>query len=314
MLTALSAISLRFPDEIQAAPVNHMHTTAAVSYIYEADTGNITELGNRYRDKIERDFMQKGYKVKVRRDIVIIMEDLETFGTGNYEAEFWEKAGAEVVVCGSYTVIKSLKPDIKDRIEVNVKAVRRSDASLEEAYAINENLNYGWKNLAKKIHGNIHTENFEKTVAKDSKTCPELSASLDRDPAIYIPGEKATLFIKSEKNTHVYIFNIAADNSVTLIYPNMLMPDQALQSNTLVFPPERLAHRVKMELHPLVAGESCQESFKIIASKNKMDFSFLPVPVNRIYKGAQAGDIRQVNKALDKYKEFNTALVHYRVN
>jgi hypothetical protein len=304
--------------EIWTEPTKQSHTTAAVTYIYEAATGNITELGNRYRDKIEQVFRQKGYEVKARRDLPVLLEDLELFGTKNDKMQLWEQASAEVLVCGSYTVIKSREPGVNDKIEVHVKAFRTADTTLVEAYTIEEELNYGWLSLAAKIHSNIHKRNFETasgTLAQSDKSrdVPKLRVSLDRDPALYLPGESAEILIESEKGAHVYIFNIAADNTVSLLYPNELMPELPLASETFVFPPKNFSGQVSLVLSPLIAGEPCREAFKVIASGNKMDFSFLPIPVNRIYKGAKAGEIRQLNKKLDEYKDFSALTVHYWV-
>lgn len=257
--------------------------TAAVSYIYEAATGNITELGNRYRDRIERDFKEQGYQVKARRDMVILLEDAESFGSGTEESEIWERAGVDVVVCGSYTVNRGTDSEEKAVATVNVKAYRKQTADLVEAYKIEETLEPGWVRLAAKVHGNVHKKNFETIVGTGGGSAPDLEAELDRDPACYPPGTAARISVKSEEGAHIYIFNIAADNTVSLLYPNQLMPNQPIASRRFVFPPESLSGLVRLVLYPLRPNESCREAFKVVASGDAMDFSFLPVSMNRIY-------------------------------
>ena len=262
--------------------------------------------------RIERDFKEQGYQVKARRDMVILLEDAESFGTGTKESEIWERAGVDVVVCGSYSVNRGTDSDEKAVVTVNVKAYRKQTADLVEAYVIEETLEPGWIRLAAKVHGNVHKKNFETVVGTGSNT-PDLEAELDRDPACYPPNTPARIFVETEEGVHVYIFNIAADNTVSLLYPNQLMPDQPLASDHFAFPPQSLSERVKLLLSPLKPDESCREAFKIIASEEKMDFSFLPIPMNRIYKGSEGGKIKQLTNTLEEYDNFSTATLTYWV-
>ena len=287
-------------------------TTCAVSYIYEAETGNINELGNYYRDMVEKQFRKKGYQVKARRDIVLLIDDAETFGSKTGEDRIWKDASADIVVCGSYQIIK---PEIKNRkakIRVSVKAFSSKGADLVESYTIEETLDKGWQRLAAAIHGNVFKQKFEHVTGTGSSG-PPLKAELDRKPACYNSGDSATISIKSHQGAHIYIFNIAADNTVTLLYPNKLLEDQPLTSDKLKFPPEILSDKLRLVLYPLEKEGTSRESFKIIASDEKMDFSFLPVPFNRVYQGISGTRIKKLDKVLKSYNNFSEKTLTYFV-
>ncbi len=292
------------------APKNKI--TCAVSYIYEAETGNINELGNRYRDRIEKQFKKKGYHVKARKDIVLLIDDIETFGNKTTEDKIWKDASADIVVCGNYHIIKPESKSQKYKIRVTVKAFSSKGAELVEAYTIEEKLDKGWQRTASTIHGNAFKQNFEQ-IAGTGSNRPALKAELDRKPACYRSGDSARILIESQQGIHIYIFNIAADNTVTLLYPNKLIQDQPLTSNKFVFPPQILSDRLNLVLYPLEKSDTSRESFKIIASDKKMDFSFLPVPFNRVYQGAGGIQIIKLKNALKQYNNFSEKTLTYFV-
>ncbi len=293
-------------------PVSKEIKTCAVSYIYEAETGNINELGNRYRDMIEKQFKKKGYLVKARKDIVLLIDDVEIFGNKTTEDKIWDNASADIVVCGNYHIIKSENKSQKDKITVSVKAYTSKGADLVEAYTIKEKLYKGWQRAASTIHGNAFKQDFEQ-VAGTGSNRPALKAELDRKPACYRSGDSATILINSQQGTHIYIFNIAADNTVTLLYPNKLVQDQPLTSDLFVFPPKNLSDKLNLVLYPLEKADTSRESFKIIASDKKMDFSFLPIPFNRVYQGASGIQINQLKNALKQYNNFSEETLTYYV-
>jgi hypothetical protein len=67
-------------------------------------------------------------------------------------------------------------------------------------------------------------------------------------------------------------------------------------------------------LTSLKQEEPCKEAFKIIASKDALDFSFLPVPENRIYSGARGGEIQRVSKVLEKADGWSEVVLGYWVS
>jgi len=188
----------------------------AVSTIYDALNGDITNLGNRWRGKIENILAQRGITVKARKDIIFLIDEAETFENGVDENKIWQEAGADIIIRGAYTI---------------------------------------------------------------------LSPSYDEN-------------------------NIK--RTVSLLYPNKYMKNKPLSSKYFRFPPLK-GEINQLELYPLEHGKICRESFKIIASKEKLDFSFLPFPEGIIYAGAKGGDINKMIKLLKQHTGFNEALLTYWV-
>jgi len=84
----------------------------------------------------------------------------------------------------------------------------------------------------------------------DGSSGPRLTARLDRNPPCYPAGAEVTLQIGAEAGAYLYILNIAADNTVTLNYPNRYLPDRALAGGDFRFPPADLP-QLKLLLYPL---------------------------------------------------------------
>jgi len=223
--------------------------TAAVSYIPERETGDVTALGNLWRDRIEKILAQRGVVVKARRDITALIEDMETFGAGKEEQDVWEAAGADVLVCGNYTLFKAENGKGPGNIRVVAKAYRGS--VLVDAEEFMEPLDPSWTGLAAKIFGNVHQEKFE-VVSSGTTSEPvlELDVTLNRKNNCFAPGEKAKLHVRTRPGTHLYIFNLTADGNVTLIYPNKWMVDRPLAFGDFVFPPPGQARYGAAPLSP----------------------------------------------------------------
>lgn len=298
---------------------------AAVSFISEASTGDITALGNRWRDRIETSLAEKGVIVKARRDITVLIDDIESFGRSGSEKEIWEEAGADIIVCGSYTIFDDTQGSgtmLSSKsgghvIKIIVKAYRISDSSLISSREINEKLDPDWAALASKIVGNIHQESLAIVSSNLSKNgLPRLSATLDRNPSCYPAGSNASITISTEPGIYLYIFNLAADQTVTILYPNRFMQNNPLVSGEVIFPPpnaDSANKSMELVLYPLEQDKLCRESFKIVTSREKLDFSFLPVPENKIFAGAGGGDIGKMTKVLKANNNFSEVLLTYFV-
>jgi len=287
---------------------------AGVSYIYEAKTGNITELGNLWRDRIEKALRDHGVKVKARRDIVTLIDDAESHGLGKAEKEIWQQAGAEVIVCGNYRVLHAGGSKAKDTISLHFKAFRVADSTLLKTVIWEENLERSWPSLASAVRGHAFHRKMETVTDEKGKgSKPNLSARLDRDPPCYPPETPATVHVFSEPGVHLYLLGLAADRTVTLLYPNSKLPDQPLTSGKFDFPPKALGRDLQLVFRPLKEGEPCQESIKVVASRTPLDFSFLPVPENRIYIGAEGGDIKRMLEVLQRAGNWQEVVLNYIV-
>jgi hypothetical protein len=285
---------------------------AAVSYIPEAATGDITGLGNLWRDRIEKILSDRGVVIRARKDMVALIDDMETFGAGRGEQTLWENADADVVVCGNYTILMPQAAKDPHKIRVVAKAYDVRDARLISAQEFVENLDASWVALAAKIYGNVHQEKL--AVVSPEKSAAgkyRLTAGLNRKNNCYAPGQSAKIHIETEPGHHVYIFNLTADNNISLLYPNRWLPDQPLDTGRLVFPPSG-SHVTDLLLYPLADGRTCKESFKIISSPDRLDFSFLPVPENQVFAGANGKDIDRVTRILQTHGDYSeTSLTYY---
>ncbi len=288
--------------------------SAAVTYIPEAESGNITELGNQWRDRIESILAARGIRVKARKDLYTLMEDLESHSARHDEDSVWKKTKADILVCGNYTIIPPKTKISPYRIRVMAKAYNVDSATLVGSEEFIESLDGSWLSLANSVKGNVHQENF-KTITSPGTiiTKPRLSAALNKTTACFTPGEEAGLTIDSEKGVFLYIFNLTADGSVSLLYPNRWMGNEPTPSSRFVFP-GRSNKLFELILYPLTQNETCTESFKIVASRSKLDFSFLPVPVNRMFIGAAGGDINKMADTLKRSTGFSETVLPYSID
>lgn len=289
--------------------------TAAVSLVYEGCSGDVTVLGDRWRDRIEAALRDGRVPVKARKDIGFLIDDAEIYGMDIEERSIWKRAGADVLVCGSYAVrYKTLQGHQTPELALTVKALLIADGSLLETLSWREPLTEGWAMEAASIKGNVFHARVEAIVdSRPSGHRPALVARLDRSRPCYPTAASATLDIETDPGCHVYILNLAADHSVTLLYPNSRLKDQPLPSGRLDFPPAALRGEMSLLLYPLRHGQTSHESFKIIASRLPIDFSFLPVPENAIYAGAKGGDIKQVLRALQQAEGWSETVLDYWV-
>ncbi|MCK5542687.1 MAG: DUF4384 domain-containing protein [Desulfobacterales bacterium] len=296
-------------------PAIDKDASVAVSYISEASSGDITALGNLWRERIEKSLTDNGIRVKARKDITIIIDDLESFGPGlnnNIESDLWEKAGADVIVTGSYTILN--KKYTNPSIRVIVKALDIKQSRVIGVEEFEEKLDASWVNLESNILGNVYQKQLENVVSPyQTNDLPKLEARLDKKKACYKSGESARIFVKTEPGVFLYIFNLAADQSATLLYPNKWFENKPLTSGAFVFPPDKYLDSMKIVLYPLEENKPCKESFKIVASKQKIDFSFIPVPENQIYIAAKAGSIKRITNELKKNKAFKDVVLSYYV-
>jgi len=280
------------------------HEAVAVSWIYDGSTGDITALGNSWRDRLESALKNSSVTVKARKDLGLIIDDLTTYSKETSESTIWSTSGADVIVVGEYRI------NVQDnRIILNIKALRKN-ASLAATLHWSEELPRNWSKLAAQIKGNIYHKEIS-SITSPSADRPHLTARLNRDPACYPSGSRATIHISSEPGVHIYVLNLAADNSVSLLYPNSLMRDQPIPSGGFTFPPKAFADDLQLLIAPLRPGTTCQESFKIVASREKINFSFLPVPENELFLGARGGNMKKVLTELKKKRHWNETNLNY---
>lgn len=299
----------------QLAPVVeriHPDQSVAVTWISDAETYDITALGNLWRDRIEKVFSDAHIRVKGRRDLTVVLEDIESFGLRDAEKAILEKAGADIVVTGNYRVIAGQEESAV--IKLMVKALCIETAEVIGAAEWIEPLAPDWPQLAARRMGNVYQKKID-TITSPALAVskPVLRARLDRSSACYAPGDTGTIHVETEPGVYLYLLNLTADGTVSLLYPNRLCPFGRLPESPFVFPPEDCREDFDLVFYPFREGEATRESVKVIASRRPFDFSFLPAPVNQVFLGAEGGDIRKVYNVLDKAKDWSDEHLTYTV-
>ena len=286
---------------------------AAVSTIHEEKSGDITALGDRWRTRVEASLSDRGVVVKSRKDLGVIQDEIEMFGSGR--RNILDHAGADVVVSGTYAIEYSPgESGNKPMIRLVIKAQRVTDGTVVKTVICREDLFPGWEQQASLKKGNIYHRGIE-AIAPDlrSRNRPKIKARLDRKPACYLPGMPAVIAVETEPGVYLYILGVAADHTVSLFYPNRRMSGHPLPSGNFRFPPLALAGDVQLVFYPLKEDELCHESIKVIASRKPIDFSFLPVPEDQVYAGASGGDMKKVLEALRAATDWDEVVLSYWV-
>ncbi len=92
----------------------------------------------------------------------------------------------------------------------------------------------------------------------------KLEANLDRN--VYKEGDPLVIDVRTSKDSYLYVFNIAPDQSVSVLLPNKNLKDNFVKKSTLVqVPPKKSGVTYRATLLP--EQESFQEIIKIIAIK-----------------------------------------------
>lgn len=287
--------------------------TAAVSWIYDVENGNITALGNIWRDRVELALKDHDIRIKGRRDVGFLIDDIESFGTGRAEEKIWEKAGADILVSGNYRIISGNGESGK--IVLHVKAFRIEEADLIESCEWEENLGPDWRSLESNIVGNAYHKTLQTITSPEAiNKQPSLSARLNASNASYLPGEKGRIHIQTDPGAYLYLFNLSEDNTVTLLYPNKFCQNSPVAGNTFVFP-EDCSEDKKLELsfYPLIPGKTCRESVIVVASAQKLDFSSIPFQSNEEYQWVAGKDIKGLYNILRQSDCWKKVSLEYTV-
>ncbi len=283
--------------------------SVAVSVIHDRETGDVTALSEGWREQLEGELARRGVTIKARHDLAALVREAQTFRGDLEEYDIWNRAGADVLVNGTYCFDRSAKD--RPVAELTVKALALDSSEVLATVSWTEPLPSDWPRLRAQVRGNVYQRDVA-AVAPESQG-PQLTARLDRNPPCYRSGSKARLMISTEAGVYLYIFNIAADNSVTILYPNRLQGNQPLASGRVTFPDPSLGAKISLQLYSLAEGGTNRESFKVVASRHPLDFSFLPVPENRIFTGAEGGRLKQVLGVLRQAREWSQQTVPYLV-
>jgi len=100
----------------------------------------------------------------------------------------------------------------------------------------------------------------------------DFSAQVTLSKAELKEGDEVRIFYKVSRDSYVYLFSVAADDSVTLLFPNAQQRENLVKTGqTYEFPPAGSPVSLKAMLLPGHKGKVAEERVKIIATKEKED-------------------------------------------
>jgi len=131
-----------------------------------------------------------------------------------------------------------------------------------------------------------------------------LQVRLDLSRSMLREGEEVKILYQVNADCHVYLFSIAADNSVTLLLPNSLHRDNFIRATTgAVFPPEGSPIRLRARRLPAYGDRPVQEKIKLVATRRKeMLLEGFPEGMFQVYDAtstALVGDLARRLNQLD---------------
>lgn len=286
----------------------------AVAAIHDQISGDISALGDHWRDRLQRELTERGRAVVARQELGHLIDDAGSFGPGvaEAEAELWRRSSADLLVLGQYRLTPTGKGG--ERVDLELKLLRVADAGVLGAAEWQGSPPAGWARLAAGIRANAFQRQLEKVVAVGNAAGPALHAWLNRANPCYPVGGRATVHVETDQGAHIYLLSLAADRSAVLLYPNRRFPDKPLAVGGFSFPPTEWQNGAwALELYPLDGEQNSREAIKVIASRERLDFSFLPVPINQIHAGASGGDLKRVKAVLDRARGWTQVLLPYWV-
>ncbi len=285
--------------------------TVAVAPLPEMRFGDLSALGSLWRTRLERSLKRAGARVKVRQEVAALLTEAEMFAGRELD---WEAFGADILVTGSYRLQE--KPSL---FSMQVKATRLRSGELLGSFSWQQQPEAEFGRLSLLLHGNIKGEEQADSELEDMQG-PLLKARLDRDVACYPSAGQVKILVESEPGVYLYLLNLAADGSVLLLYPNLLTGEKVLLHREFVFPPVGMEETLQLVVGPLQGESSSREAFKVVASREKLDLSFLPVPYNQVHVGSAGAmakdmgeDARRLAKSLQTAGGWSEVLLSYTV-
>lgn len=131
-------------------------------------------------------------------------------------------------------------------------------------------------------------------------------------------GEAARIAYQASSDCHIYIFSVAADGSVTLLFPNSRERDNKIVANQgYEFPPAGSPLKLEALFLPGFTGDFAEEHLKIIATRNPEPIIPLGFQEGmfQAYDGKSTGMINDLVKKLNQLEpaDWSEATVTYRI-
>ena len=116
-------------------------------------------------------------------------------------------------------------------------------------------------------------------------------------------GEEVRIFYQANRACHVYIFSVAADGSVTLLFPNSLNRENFTTSEKVgEFPPADSHIKLKAAFLPDYKEKSAEEKIKVIATSKQENLlsSGFQEGMFKVYDASSTGMISDLVKRLNQ--------------
>lgn len=129
-----------------------------------------------------------------------------------------------------------------------------------------------------------------------------LSVKLSLSKTVLSEGDEVRIFYQADKESYVYLFVIAADGSVTLLFPNSLNQDNLVKPGTAYqFPASESKISLKAVFLPGFKGDSAEETVKVIATREKEDIISLGFQEGmfKVYDAKSTGMISDLVRRLN---------------
>jgi hypothetical protein len=134
------------------------------------------------------------------------------------------------------------------------------------------------------------------------------------DKQAYVDGESARIKVRINQPAYVYIFNVASDHSISLLFPTRIDPTQAnaVMPPEFVFPTDQHVsegRKLRLAYDPSVESDHVTEYMEVLATKVPLDLGGSGI-AEAINKPRNAGDTAAstaLAKVLIKVKRDNVA-------
>lgn len=137
-------------------------------------------------------------------------------------------------------------------------------------------------------------------VLAEHKEHFKIQGSLNK--TVFNSKDEIQIKVMSSRDAYLYIFNIGQDNTVTVLYPNAFVQNDALVAGKeLVFPDERLRSiGVVLRVMPPVGADKAIERIKLVAISHKTDFitARFKEGIFQVYGSMETGLITDLLKTL----------------
>ena len=130
-----------------------------------------------------------------------------------------------------------------------------------------------------------------------------LSVKLSLSKTDLREGDEVKIFYQVSEDSHVYIFSIAADGSVTLLLPNSIMQDNFIKAGRAYqFPQTDSRIHLKAMFLPNHKEASAEEKIKIIATRQKEELLSIGFKegIFQVYDAKSTGMISDLVRRLNQ--------------